>query len=59
MTDKQIKQCIDCLPAGQTISRAYRAYEGDIRVISEDRKGNEYRYKVVFDEVFNVSLVPF
>ena len=59
MTNKQIQQCVACLPDGQRMSRAYKAFEGDLRFISVDRTGNEYRYRVVFDAEFNASLVPF
>lgn len=59
MTQKQIDQCIAQLPAGQTMSRAYTAFEGGIRFIAVDRQGREYRYKVEFDPAFNASLVPF
>lgn len=44
MTEKQIKQVKAQLPEGETLNRMYRSYEGDIRVISRDRKGNEHRY---------------
>lgn len=43
MTEKQIKQVKAQLPEGETLNRMYRSYEGDIRVISRDRKGNEHR----------------
>ena len=39
MTEKQIKQVKAQLPEGETLNRMYRSYEGDIRVISRDRKG--------------------
>ena len=59
MTQKQIDQCIAQLPSGQTMSRAYTAFEGGIRFFAVDRQGREYRYKVEFDPAFNASLVPF
>ena len=34
------------LPAGERISRMYRAYEGDTRVITRDKSGKETRYTV-------------
>ena len=57
MSEKQLAQCIAQLPEGQKFSRAYRAFEGDIRLISVDRKGREFRYRVVFDSAFNCSIV--
>lgn len=59
MTEKQIRQCKACLPKGQTMSRAYSAFEGGVRFISVDRNGKEYRYKVIFDTAYNASLIPF
>ena len=44
MTDKHIKQIESQLPAGEKIERMYKAFEGDIRVITKDRDGCEIRY---------------
>ena len=49
MTEKQIKQIKEQLPEGERFNRAYSAFEGGIRVISRDSRGNEYRYEVHFD----------
>lgn len=46
MTKKHEKQIKAQLPAGERISRMYRAYEGDTRVITCDKQGNETRYTV-------------
>ena len=56
MTDKQLKQVKAQLPEGQRFDRAYRALEGDIRVISRDKRGNEYRSTVRFDRDDNVTI---
>ncbi len=56
MTDKQIKQIQAQLPKGETIDRMYRAFEGDIRVISKDRNGRETRYTVRFDSNDNATI---
>ena len=56
MTEKHINQIKAQLPEGQRIDRAYRALEGDIRVISRDRRGNEYRYTVRFDRDDNATI---
>ena len=59
MTEKQLKQVKAQLPEGETFSRAYRAFEGDIRVISKDKRGNEYRYRVNFNPDDSVSIQRF
>lgn len=46
MTEKHEKQIKAQLPAGEHISRMYRAYEGDTRVITRDKSGKETRYTV-------------
>ena len=56
MTEKQIKQVSAQLPEGEQIDRMYRAFEGDIRVISRDRNGREYRYTTRFDADDNVTI---
>ena len=56
MTYKQISQIKEQPPEGETLNRMYRAIEGDIRVISRDSHGNEYRYTVFFDENDNVTI---
>ena len=57
MTEKQIKQVKAQLPEGETLNRMYRSYEGDIRVISRDRKGNEYRYTTRLNADMSVTLI--
>ena len=56
MTKKQLEQVKAQLPQGQRFDRAYRAFEGDIRLISRDKRGNEYRYTVRFDRDGNASI---
>ena len=57
MTDKQIKQIKAQLPEGERLNRIYSAFEGGIRVVSRDSRGNEYRYAVRFDADDNVTIV--
>ena len=59
MTEKQIKQVKAQLPEGETLNRMYRSYEGDIRVISRDRKGNEHRYSENHKEPDSSSVQMF
>ena len=60
MTDRHIKQIENQLPTNESISRMYRALEGDTRVITKDTKGNEYRYTCVYDaEKDTVSIKRF
>ena len=58
MTDKNVKQIEAQLPAGEKISRMYRAYEGDYRVITIDKAKTERRYTVDFDSEFNATIRP-
>jgi len=58
MMEKQIKQIEEQLPKGEKINRAYRAIEGDVRVITRDADGRETRYTVIFGENDNVTLKP-
>ena len=51
MTEKHINQIKSQLPPDETIDRMYRAYEGDIRVITKDGTGKEYRYTVIYNAV--------
>lgn len=55
MTDKNVKQ-IEALPVGERISRMYRAFEGDYRVITIDKNKTERRYTVDFDKEFNTTI---
>lgn len=57
MTEKQIKQVKAQLPEDETLNRMYRSYEGDIRVISRDRKGNEHRNTTRLNADMSVTLI--
>ena len=59
MTQKQIQQIKEQLPANEKIDRMYRAFEGDIRVITKDASGYETRYTVRFDAEDNVTIRHF
>ena len=59
MTDKQLKQAESQLPQGERFDRAYRAYEGGIRLISKTADRHEFRYKVLFDADDNVRIERF
>lgn len=59
MTEKQIRQIKSQLPKGEKLNRAYRAVEGDLRVISKDAEGREYRYTVIFDADDNATIKRF
>ncbi len=56
MTEKHINQIKAQLPEGEKIERMYRAFEGDIRVITKDRTGRETRYTVHHDADDNVTI---
>lgn len=47
------------LPAGEFLDRVYIAFEGDLRAISVDQQGREYRYQVKVDAENNVSIKCF
>ena len=49
MTGKHINQIKSQLPPEEIIDRMYRAYEGDIRVITKDGTGKEYRYTIIYN----------
>ena len=49
MTEKHIKQIESQLPAGEKIDRMYKAFEGDIRVITKDAAGHETRYTCIYN----------
>jgi hypothetical protein len=59
MTDKHIKQIESQLPAGEQIIKMYKAFEGDIRVITKDKSGYEIRYTCILDENLNVTIKKF
>lgn len=37
------------LPGDEVIDRVYRAFEGDLRIITRDNRGKETRYTVRWD----------
>ena len=59
MTDKHIKQIESQLPAGEQIIKMYKAFEGDIRVITKDKSGCEIRYTCILDKDMNVTIKRF
>ena len=59
MTEKQMKQIEIQLPEGEKINRCYRAFEGDIRVITRKPDGSEVRYTVSFDADDNTTIRKF
>ena len=59
MTEKQMKQIEIQLPKGEKINRCYRAFEGDIRVITRKPDGSEVRYTVSFDADDNATIKGF
>jgi len=59
MTEKQMKQIQSQLPRDEKINRCYRAFEGDIRVISRKPDGSEVRYTVSFDADDNAAIKKF
>ena len=57
MLDEQVRSIMDQIPEGETFSRFYRAFEGDVRVITtDDRTHEETRYKVIFNNDGSVSI---
>lgn len=59
MTEKQLRQIIAQLPKDETFDRTYRAIEGDIRVITKNKRGYETRYTVRFDADDNATIKQF
>lgn len=59
ITEKQMKQIQSQLPKDEKINRCYRAFEGDIRVITRKPDGSEVRYTVSFDADDNVTIRKF
>ena len=59
MTEKQMKQIQNQLPKDEKINRCYRAFEGDIRVITRKPDGSEVRYIVSFDADDNATIKEF
>lgn len=62
MNDRQIKQIQEQLPQGSLILRAYKAFEGDIRVIVKHPDDQfETRYTVKWDienDYPKIELMP-
>jgi len=62
MTTKQMKQVKEQLPDGARIKQAYKAFEGDIRVIARlPGEPCDTRYTVEFDretDYPNIKLMP-
>ena len=59
ITEKQMKQIQSQLPKDEKINRCYRAFEGDIRVITRKPDGSEVRYTVSFDADDNATIRKF
>ena len=49
MQEKHIHQIESQLPEGERILKMYKAFEGDIRVITADKNGNEIRYTCIYN----------
>lgn len=56
MTEKQIEQIENQISKGEQIDRIYRAFEGDIRVITKNNDEHETCYSVSFDADGNASI---
>ena len=59
MSERQERQIAAQIPLGQRCCRMYRAFEGDLRLITEDRNGKEYRYRVSVDSDGNATIQLF
>ena len=59
ITEKQMKQIQSQLPKDEKINCCYRAFEGDIRVITRKPDGSEVRYTVSFDADDNATIRKF
>ena len=46
MTQKQMNEALKQIPKEEAFDRAYIAFEGDLRIITKDAAGFEYRYTV-------------
>lgn len=53
----QVNEAKELLPEGEEYDRAYRAYEGDLRIITKDQYGCERRYSVLKDTDGKTYLV--
>ena len=61
MSEKQMKQIKEQLPKGASVLRAYRATEGDIRVIvkmPENKIETRYTVKFEADDYPRITLMP-
>lgn len=59
MTEKHINQIKEQLPEGEKITRMYKAFEGDFRVITTNTYGKETRYTCELDRELNVKIRRF
>lgn len=60
MNDRQWEQVQEQLPQGAQVLRAYRAFEGDLRVIARlTPDAGETRYTVRFEDDYpRIELMP-
>lgn len=59
MTEKHINQIKEQLPEGEKITKMYKAFEGDFRVITTNIYGKETRYTCELDKELNVKIRRF
>lgn len=59
MTERHIKQIKEQLPEGEKITKMYKAFEGDFRVITTNSYGKETRYTCELDKELNVKIKRF
>ena len=56
---KMLNEIMSLIPENEKFSRSYRAFEGDLRVITTTPDGNEKRYRVCVDEDGKATLKKF
>lgn len=56
MNEKQKQQLMSQIPEGEKITKMYTAFEGDRRVVTEDKNHKETRYKMILDREGNITL---
>ena len=56
MTEKQVEEAVDLLPAGELFYRVYTAFDDGLMLISEKPDGREIRYRVIFGIDDNVAI---
>ena len=59
ITMNQLDELVKTLPEGERFDRLYNAIEGDLRIISKDARGYEYRYSVREQPDGTLKLVAF